>query len=68
MKSKLPVICNHYNVHNAKFHFTAIKHDLKKQGIQHCLVKLLNKDKNISEIANKVFDQTFCMFKSTLKI
>ena len=33
----------------------------------HCLVKLLNKDENISEIANKVFDQTFCMFKSTLK-
>ena len=30
-------------------------------------LKLLNKDENISEIANKVFDQTFCMFKSTLK-
>ena len=31
-------------------------------------IKLLNKDENISEIANKVFDQTFCMFKSTLNI
>ena len=31
------------------------------------IIKLLNKDENISEIANKVFDQTFCMFLSTLK-
>ena len=30
-------------------------------------MKLLNKDENISEIVNKVVDQTFCMFKSTLK-
>ena len=67
MKPNLPVICNHYNVRNPKFHFPAIKHDFAKQLIQHCLVKLLNKDENISENANKVFDQTFCMFKSTLK-
>ena len=60
MKPNLPVICNHYNV-------PAIKHDFAKQLIQHCLIKLLNIDQNISEIANKVFDQTFCMFKSTLK-
>ena len=67
IKPNLPVICNHYNVRNPKFHLPAIKHDFAKQLIQHCLVKLLNKDENISEIANKVFDQTFCMFKSTLK-
>ena len=67
MKPNLPVICNHYNVRNPKFHLPAIKHDFDKQLIQHCLIKLLNKDENISEIANKVFDQTFCMFKSTLK-
>ena len=58
---------NQYNVRNPKFHLPAIKHDFAKQLIQHCLIKLLNKDENISEIANKVFDQTFCMFKSTLK-
>ena len=67
MKPNLPVISNHYNVRNPKFHLPAIKHDFAKQLIQHCLIKLLNKDENISEIANKVFDQTFCMFKSTLK-
>ena len=67
MKPNLPVICNHYNVRNPQFHLPAIKHDFAKQLIQHCLIKLLNKDENISEIANKVFDQTFCMFKSTLK-
>ena len=66
MKPNLPVICNHYNVRNPKFHLPAIKHDFAKQLIQHCLIKLLNKDENISEIANKVFDQTFCMFESTL--
>ena len=31
------------------------------------IIKLLNKDENISVIANKVFHQTFYMFKSTLK-
>ena len=67
MKPNLPVICNHYNVRNPKFHLPAIKHDFAKQLIQHYLIKLLNKDENISEIANKIFDQTFCMFKSTLK-
>ena len=67
MKPNLSVICNHYNVRNPKFYLPAIKHDFAKQLIQHCLIKLLNKDKNISEIANKVFVQTFCMFKSTLK-
>ena len=67
MKPNLPVICNHYNIRNPKFHLHAIKHDFAKQLIQHCLIKLLNKDENISEIANKVFDQTFCMFISTLK-
>ena len=67
MKPNLPVICNHYNVRNPKLHLPAIKHDFAKQLIQHCLIKLLNKDENISEIANKVIDQTFYMFKSTLK-
>ena len=63
MKPNLPVICNHYNVRNPKFHLPAIKHNFVKQLIQHCLIKLLNKGKNISEITNKVFDQIFCMFK-----
>ena len=54
-------------LYNPNVHLPAIKHDFAKQLIQHCLIKLLNKDENISEIANKVFDQTFCMFKSTLK-
>ena len=67
MKPNLPVICNHYNDCNPKFHLPAIKHDFAQQLIQHCLIKLLNKDEHISEIANKVFDQSFCMFKSTLK-
>ena len=58
---------NYYNVPNPKFHLPAIKHDFTKQLIQHCLIKLLNIDENISEIANKVFVQTFCMFKSALK-
>ena len=64
MKPNLPVICNHYKARNPKFHLPAIKHDFAKQLIQHCLIKLLNKEKNIS---NKIFDQACCMFKSTLK-
>ena len=53
MKPNLPVICNHYNDCNPKFHLPAIKHDFAQQLIQHCLIKLLNKDEHISEIANK---------------
>ena len=67
MKPNVPVICDHYNVRNPKFHLPAIKHDFAKQLIQYCLIKLLNEDENISKIADKVFEQTFCMFKSTLK-
>ena len=67
MKPNVPVICDHYNVRNPKFHLPAIKHDFAKQLIQYCLIKLLNEDENISKIADKVFEQTFCMFKSILK-
>ena len=67
MKPNVPVICDHYNVRNSKFHLPVIKHDFAKQLIQYCLIKLLNKDDNISKIADKVFEQTFCMFKSILK-
>ena len=67
MKPNLPVICNHYNVRNPKFHLPVqIKYDFAKQLIQHCLIKLLNKDKNISEIANKVFDQTLLTMTNVL--
>ena len=67
MKPNVPVICDHYNVRNAKFHFPVIKHGFAKQLIQYCLIKLLNKDDNISKIADMVFEPTFCMFKSILK-
>ena len=59
MKPNVPVICDHYNVRNPKFHLPAIKHDFAKQLIQYCLIKLLNEDENISKIADKVFEQTF---------
>ena len=67
MKPNVPVICDHYNVRNPKFHLPVIKHDFAKQLIQYCLIKLLNEDDNISKIADKVFEQTFCTFKSILK-
>ena len=57
----------HYNVQKPKFHLPVIKHDFAKQLIQYCLIKLLNEDENISKIADKVFEQSFCMFKSILK-
>ena len=56
-----------YNVRNPKFHLPVIKHDFAKQSIQYCLIKLLNEDENISKIADNVFGQIFCMFKSILK-
>ena len=67
MKPNVPVICDHYNVRNPKFHLPVIKHDFAKQLIQYCLIKLLNENDNISKIADKVFEQTFCTFKSILK-
>ena len=44
MKPNLPVICNHYNVRNAKFHLPLIKHEFAKQLLQYCLIKLLNEE------------------------
>ena len=54
MKPNLPVICNHYNVRNPKFHLPLIKHEFAKQLLQYCLIKLLNEDENASQIAYKV--------------
>ena len=67
MKSNLPVICNHYNVRNPKFHHPLIKHELAKQLLQCCLIKLLNEDENASHIAYKVGEQPFCTLKSVIK-
>ena len=60
-------VCDHYNVRNPKFYLPVIKHDFAKQLIHYCLLKLLNENDNILKIAYKVFEQTFCMFKSILK-
>ena len=60
MKPNLPVICNHYNVRNPKFHLPLIKHEFAKQLLQYCLIKLLNEDENASQIAYKVGEQPFC--------
>ena len=67
MKPIVPIICDHYKVRNPKFYLPLIKHDFAKQLIQYSLIKLLNKNNKISEIANKVFEQIFCMFKLILK-
>ena len=67
MKPNLPVICNHYNVRNLKFHLPLIKHEFAKQLLQYCLIKLLNEDENASQIAYKVGEQPFCTFKSVIK-
>ena len=67
MKPNLPVICNHYNVRNPKFHLPLIKHEFAKQLLQYCLIKLLNEDENASQIAYKVGKQPFCTFKSVIK-
>ena len=47
MKPIVPVICDHYNVQNTKFHLPVLKHDFAIQLIQYCLIKLLNEDENI---------------------
>ena len=60
----VPVICDHYNVRNPKFHLPVIKHNFAQQLIQYCLIKLLTEDENISKVADKVFEKTFCLFKS----
>ena len=67
MKPNLPVICNHNNVRNPKFHLPLIKHEFAKQLLQYCLIKLLNEDENASQIAYKVGEQLFCTFKSFIK-
>ena len=67
MKPNVTVICDHYNVRNPKFYLSVIKRDFVKRLIEYCLTKLLNENDNISKIADKVFEQTFCMFKSLLK-
>ena len=67
IKPNLPVICNHYNVRNTKFHLPTIKHEFAKQLLQYCLIKLLNEDENASQIAYKVGEQPLCTFKSVIK-
>ena len=67
MKPNLPVICNHYNVRNPKFHFPLIQYGFAKQLLQYCSIKLLNEDENASEIANKGGEKPFCLFKSIIK-
>ena len=64
VKPNVPVICDHYNVRNPKFHLPVIKHNFAQQLIQYCLIKLLTEDENISKVADKVFEKTFCLFKS----
>ena len=63
----LPVICNHYNVQNPKFHLPLIKQEYAKQLLQYCLIKLLNEEENASQIAYKEGEQPFCTFKSVIK-
>ena len=67
MKPNLPLICNHYNVRNPKCHLPVIKQEFAKQLLQYCLIKLLNEDENVSEIAYKVGEQPLCTFKSVIK-
>ena len=63
MKPNLPVICNHCNVRNPKFHLPLINHEFAKQLLQYCLIELLNEDENAFEIAYKISEQPFCLFK-----
>ena len=67
MKPNLPVICNHYNVRNLKFHLPLIKHEFAKQLLPYCLIKLLNEDENALEIADNVGEQPFCTLKSVIE-
>ena len=57
IKPNLPVICNHYDVQNPKFHLSVIKQEFAKQLLQYCLIKLLHEGENASEIADKVGEQ-----------
>ena len=65
MKPSLPVICNYYmyGIRNPKFHLPNIKHSFAEQIIQYCLINLLNKDKDASDIINFIEQHTFCKFK-----
>ena len=47
IQPNVPVICDHHNVQNTKFHLPVFKHDFAKQLIQYCLIKFLNEDENI---------------------
>ena len=68
MKPNLPVICNHYNVRNLKFHLPMIKQEFAKHLLQYCLRKLLNEDENTSKIADKVGEQPLFTFKSVTRL
>ena len=67
VKTNVSIICDLYNVRSPQFHLPVNKHDFAIQLIKYCLIKLLNEDENISNIADKVFEQTFCIFQLTLK-
>ena len=63
MKPSLPVICNYYDIRNPKFRLPPIKHAFAEQMIQYCLINLLNKVKDASDIINCIQQHTFCKFK-----
>ena len=67
MKPSLSVICNDYGIRNPKFDLPHIKHEFAEQMVQYCLIKLLNKDKDASNIINCIQQHTFFKFKSGLK-
>ena len=52
---------------NSKFHLPLIKHAVAEQMIEYCLIILLNKDKDASDIINCIPQHTFCKFKSGFK-
>ena len=66
MKPNVPIICDLYNVRSPHLHLPVNKHDFAIQLIKYFLFKLLNEDENISKIADKVLEQTFCIFKLIL--
>ena len=64
MKLSLTAICNYYGIQNLKFYLPLIYHAFAEQMIQYCLINLLNKDKDASNIINCIQQHTFCKFKS----
>ena len=41
LKPNMPLVCDYFRLRNPNIHLSTIRHDLVKQFVKYCLIKLL---------------------------